>query len=471
MILPESFKSYTERMMGSSLFGRFVTALSEEPPVSIRINPSKCGGAPPGGSRVPWCGTGYYLPERPQFTFDPLLHAGCYYVQEASSMFLCRVLGQYVACPVAVLDMCAAPGGKSTAALSAVPAGSVLVCNEPVRARAAVLAENICKWGSPGVIVTNNYPADIAATGLQFDVIVCDVPCSGEGMFRKDEGAVAEWSTAGVESCRRLQREIVASAWNCLKPGGLLVYSTCTFNTGENEENIRWICSGLGASVLPVDTEAGWGITGSLLDGFAGPVYRFIPGTSRGEGLFMAALRKPGDGQPAPGPRRPKKAAKQPRQQVKMPVEWLSGGGDGFAVSVRGDVIEAVPAALSDIHAVAAAGLRVLSAGVTLGRIKGRDIVPDISLALSTALNRSAFPNVELTYAQAIAYLRREAVTLPEGTPRGYVLVTYGGAPLGFVKNLGNRANNMYPQEWRIKSSHAPAEPPQTVACTAETKH
>ncbi len=470
MVLPESFKSYTERMMGGSLFGRFVEALSEEPPVSIRINPSKCGGVPAGGSRVPWCGTGYYLPERPQFTFDPLLHAGCYYVQEASSMFLCRVLRQYVARAVAVLDLCAAPGGKSTAALSDVPAGSTLVCNEPVRARAAVLAENICKWGSPDVIVTNNYPADIAATGLQFDVIVCDVPCSGEGMFRKDEGAVAEWSPAGVESCRRLQREIVDSAWRNLKPGGLLVYSTCTFNTGENEENIRWICDSYGAVVLPVDIGDDWGITGSLLDGFAEPVYRFIPGMSRGEGLFMAALRKPGDDTPAAPPRRTKKGDRQPRQQAKAPVEWLADGGKGFTIAFRGDTVEAVPTALKDIHAVVAGALRVLSAGVTLGRVKGRDIVPDISLALSTALNRSAFPAVELSYGDAVAYLRRDAVVLPGDTPRGYVLVTYGGAPLGFVKNIGNRANNMYPQEWRIKSSHVPEIPPATVTCTTETK-
>lgn len=463
MILPESFTSYTERMMGSGLFSRFVSALSEEPPVSIRVNRRKWSGEPVGGERVPWCGTGYYLSSRPRFTFDPLLHAGCYYVQEASSMFLCRVMEQYVAGPVAVLDMCAAPGGKSTAVLASVPEGSVLVCNEPVRPRASVLAENIAKWGHPGVIVTNNYPADYSASGLRFDVVLCDVPCSGEGMFRKDEGAVGEWSPAEVESCRRLQREIVAEAWACLKPGGLFVYSTCTFNTGENEENVGWICGEYDAAVLSVDIGGEWGITGSLLDGFREPVYRFIPGKTRGEGLFMAVLRKPCGDRPEQAPRQRRNGSAASLQRVNAPSYWLADGGAGFAFRLRGDIIEAVPTALSDIYNTAADRLRVLSAGVAVGRVRGRDIIPEAALALSTALNRGAFPEAELSYCDATAYLRRDAVTLPPDVPRGHVLVTYRGVPLGFVKNIGNRANNLYPQEWRIKSSHAPEMPPEVL--------
>lgn len=457
--LPDSFTRYTERMMGSGLYAAFADALREEPPVSIRLNPAKCGGRPDGGERVPWCEGGWWLTGRPAFTFDPLLHAGCYYVQEAASMFVDRVLRQYVAAPVTMLDLCAAPGGKSTAARAALPDGSVLVSNEPVRLRAQILAENMTKWGHPDVIVTNSYPADFARSGLAFDVILCDVPCSGEGMFRKDEGAVAEWSGQNVANCAALQREIVAEAWRCLRPGGLLIYSTCTFNTREDEENVRWICDDCGARTLPVDTDAAWGITGSLLNGFDGPVYRFIPGRTRSEGLFMAVLRKDAEQASDTAPRRRNKATKKARRPqqpaVRLPGEWLTAPGD-FAIKQDGDTLIALPHALESIYDTAKSDLKVLSAGVTMGHIKGRDIIPDHALALSAALNRDAFPQAELTYAEATAYLRKEAVALPGGTPRGYVLVTYRGAVLGFVKNIGNRANNMYPQEWRIKSSHVP---------------
>ncbi len=320
MNLPNTFIDYTRSLMGEERFSRFVAAFDEEAPTSVRLNPKKGSGLSSdvevepekagtklnGATPVPWCDGGFYLAERPNFTFDPLFHAGCYYVQEAASMFVWRALRQYAAESGAetsssieeqsssvaqqpsssiaqqsssvadtlssrrliCLDMCAAPGGKSTAAMMALPEGSIVVCNEPIRQRANILAENIQKWGSPRVIVTNNYPADIARTGLVADVIICDVPCSGEGMFRKDEGAIAEWSVQNVENCARLQREIVAEAWKCLRPGGLMVYSTCTFNTKENEENVAWICSEMGAEVLPVDVEENWNIMGSLLDGF-----------------------------------------------------------------------------------------------------------------------------------------------------------------------------------------------------------
>ena len=293
--LPESFVSYTRETMGEELFAAFVSGLGEEAPVSIRVNRAKWDGDVVHGERVPWSADGYYLPDRPNFTFDPLLHAGCYYVQEASSMFVERVLGQYVTEPVEMLDMCAAPGGKSLAAIATLPEGSWLMSNEPIRQRASVLAENVSKWGSERMVVVNNYPEQISKSKLKFDVILCDVPCSGEGMFRKDAQAISEWSVQNVEKCRQLQREIVAEAWKCLRPGGLLIYSTCTFNTRENEENVRWIMDEYGAEILPVDIREEWNVVGSLLAEFDGPVYRFIPGVTRGEGIFMAVMRKDGE--------------------------------------------------------------------------------------------------------------------------------------------------------------------------------
>lgn len=365
-------------------------------------------------------------------------------------MFLDRVLRSYVEAPVAMLDLCAAPGGKTTTAMGALPKGSIVMSNEPVRQRANILAENVQKWGNPLNIVTNNYPRDYVKAGILFDVILCDVPCSGEGMFRKDDGAVSEWSTANVEKCWQLQREIVADAWKCLKAGGLLIYSTCTFNVKENEENVRWICENLGAELLPVDVSDEWNITGSLLSDFDAPVYRFIPGISRGEGLFMAVMRKTGDGED--GNRR----MKAPKQKgfrlntAKLDAQWIDSQDD-YCFYKQGDRIVAVNKSMTDIYTKACASLNIVHAGITVGEVKGKDIIPQQSLALSTALRRDAFPVVELAYADAIAYLRKEAIVLDPSVPRGFVVVTYKGHPLGFVKNLGNRANNLYPQEWRIR--------------------
>ena len=447
MILPDSFSNYTSSLMGEQLYSCFLQGLQAIPPVSVRMNRSKCDDVPEGGILVPWCDCGYYLGERPAFTFDPLLHAGYYYVQEASSMFVHHVLRQYVDKPVRMLDMCAAPGGKSTAALGALPAGSTLMSNEPVRARAQILAENIQKWGNPNVIVTNNYPKDYARSGLLFDVILCDVPCSGEGMFRKDEGAVAEWSVQNVENCRQLQREIVEEAWQCLEPGGLLIYSTCTFNAKENEENVAWICENLGAEALPVDIKAEWGIRESLVKDINLPVCRFIPGCTQGEGLFMAVLRKTSDEYKRGGKHgkiKPLKADSSISKCLLNPEE--------FVFYAHGNDVIAVPKCINSQYDTAAQSLKIIHAGIKMGTVKGKDFIPDQSLALSTALNRNAFALAELDYGQAINYLRRDAISLPQETARGFVLLTYKDAPLGFVKNIGNRVNNMYPQEWRIRT-------------------
>lgn len=414
MNLPEEFTAYTRSLIGDERYQRLVEGLAAEPPVSIRLNLFKADSdtveIPLADEPVPWCKGGYYLKQRPEFTFDPLFHAGLYYVQEASSMFLHHVLRQTVDRPVVMLDLCAAPGGKSTVARAALPEGSVLFSNEPMRQRAQILNENILKFGHPDVVATNNYARDYRRTGLLFDVVLADVPCSGEGMFRKDEGAIAEWSPQNVDRCRRLQREIVADIWPQLRPGGILIYSTCTFNTHENEENAAWIARELGAEFIEIDTPEEWNITGPLVG--KDPVYRFLPGYSRGEGLFMAVLRKAGDS--------PLEGGKN-KQGLKM--------------------------------------LNILSHGIKPDETKGKNLIPDISKALSIQADKEAYPHVEVSWEQAISYLRHEAVSLPADTPRGVVLLTYQGQPIGFEKNIGNRANNLYPQEWRIKSTHVPEKP------------
>jgi 16S rRNA C967 or C1407 C5-methylase (RsmB/RsmF family)/NOL1/NOP2/fmu family ribosome biogenesis protein len=461
MILPEDFSRYTKDLMGDKLYADVIEGLDKEPSVSIRLNPQKSHFSVQDiddeDGEVAWCASGVYLKRRPNFTFDPLFHAGLYYVQEASSMFLDLIMRQYVQNPVMMLDLCAAPGGKSTLALGALHEGSVLFSNEPIRNRAQILNENIIKSGYPDVIVTNNFPADYRRSRLQFDVILCDVPCSGEGMFRKDEGAISDWSLQKVINCQKLQREIVADAWSCLKPDGLLIYSTCTFNTRENEENIRWISQELGAEVLPVNVDKAWNIHNSLLSDYQLPVYRFLPGLTRGEGLFMAVMRKNDDDSAEEV--RPNKQKKQKQNKQKPTIDikrgWLKNEDD-FAITQQGDSIVAIPKRWNDIYAEAAASLKILHAGIELGTLKGKDIIPHQSLALSSALKADAFSKVGVNYEQAIAFLRKEAVMLPEDTNRGMVLLTYKGVPIGFEKNLGNRANNLYPQEWKIKSSHIP---------------
>lgn len=456
MTLPQEFESYTKALFGPDLYATFKDGLALEPSVSIRLNPLKCNtksvNVKAKQSPVEWCDEGIRLGERPNFTADPLFHAGVYYVQEASSMFVAHALRTFVSSPVVMLDLCAAPGGKSTAARSALPEGSLLVANEPLKARANVLSENIQKFGHPDVIVTNNYPRDFRRSGIEFDVVLADVPCSGEGMFRKDEGAIADWSTKKVTECAALQRDIITDIWSCLRPGGLLIYSTCTFNSAENEQNIKWIANELGGDILTIPTLPEWNISPAL-QGEAS-CCRFIPGKTKGEGLFMAAIRK--HGEPDNRPRKARKGKGNARpEKSRCPLKQLPlADASSFTTLQDADRIFAIRSQWADIASAALANLRVLNAGVTIGTMRSKALIPDQSLALSTQISPDAFPRIDVSSTQALAYLRREAITLPSDTPQGHVLICYNGHALGFVKNLGNRSNNLYPAEWRIKSTH-----------------
>lgn len=424
MQLPKEFEEYTRSLMGEELYSKLISGLAVTPPVSIRLNPFKVAKdayledeEQLNGLQltpVPWAKDGYLLSERPSFTLDPLFHAGAYYVQEASSMFLDFIIRQLVKEPVTMLDLCAAPGGKTTCAMAALPEGSILYSNEPIRTRANILAENVMKFGHPDIIVTNNYAKDYAKAKKTFDVILTDVPCSGEGMFRKDPNAINEWSTSNVDSCWKLQRSIVEDIWQCLKPGGILIYSTCTFNAHEDEENVQWIIDNLEADPIALEgVKEEWNITGALKGNL--PVYRFIPGKTKGEGLFMAVMRKKGEPTQGSTPTILKKEGK-----ISMKEK----------------------------------GLKVMTHGINPPTQKGKKTIPDISLALSINQKENDYPHVDVDRQTAINYLRREAITLPADTPRGIVTITYKGLGLGFANNIGNRANNLYPQEWRIKTTH-----------------
>ncbi|MBQ9641024.1 MAG: hypothetical protein IJV06_05645 [Bacteroidaceae bacterium] len=397
MQLPPDFEHLLKTQIGNEEYEALALALQQEPVTSIRLNSRKPSAVFADTEPVAWCAEGRYLAERPPFTLDPLLHAGCYYVQEASSMFISHLLKHYSPSEGATcLDLCAAPGGKSTLLLNDLPSNATLIANEPMRQRAHILRENIIKWGSPNALVTSNFAADFQPLGSVFDLILCDAPCSGEGMFRKDPEAIREWSLRNVELCWQRQRQIVGDIWPTLRPGGLFIYSTCTFNHFEDEDNVAWIASELGADILPLCAPAEWGI----VDG------HFFPHRTRGEGFFVAILRKHGE------------AKHKPLDSKKLHKH-----------------------------------LNFLLEGIEPGRTvdKKGTTEPSQSQAMSTATDHSPWPSVELSLDDALSYLRTEALHLPDTTPRGYVLLTYQQHPLGFCKNIGSRANNLYPTEWRIR--------------------
>ena len=444
-MLPVDFIESMHQQMGNEA-ELLVRALETEPITSIRLNSKldvltfDCD-----TDEVPWHVDGYYLSERPQFTLDPLFHAGCYYVQEASSMFLQQVLEQYVNTSSIVLDLCAAPGGKSTLISEYLGRDGLLLSNEVVRQRVFILSENIQKWGNGNTIVTHNTAEEYGERCKHlFDCILVDAPCSGEGMFRKDEQARSEWSLKAVKMCAERQRSILMDVWDALKPGGILVYSTCTFNEEENEKNVEWLAETLGADVLPIDYGPSWGIT----EGNMG--YHFYPHKTKGEGLYICALRKHAG---AVEPIKVKSPKKEPNMSHPeyLPVmrSWLQHPDD-WAIRYSDRFATAYPYKYKEIIDWLSTQLTCISTGFGLGEERGKGIAPQHSLSMLKDLRKEAFPLVSLTREQALSYLRTEALVLND-VPLGLVLLTYEGVPLGFAKNVGNRMNNLYPNEWRIR--------------------
>ena len=450
-MLPTDFIENLHDQLSPTDVQQLCQALESTPVTSIRLNDKiDCLTFECDTDEVPWHEDGYYLSERPQFTLDPLLHAGCYYVQEASSMFVEHILQEYVSRDSVVLDMCAAPGGKSTLISQYIGQEGLLVSNEVVRQRVFILSENIQKWGNGNTVVTHNQAADFGTRlpGV-FDCVLVDAPCSGEGMFRKDEGAIAEWSEENVEACAIRQRKILQDVWAALRPGGVLIYSTCTFNHMENEENVQWIAETLGAKVLPVAIDPSWGI----VEG--NPGYHFYQHKTRGEGFYICALQKHQEdisGHIRPLDKRLPKFKPQPNQPVeqmavlktwlKHPDHWVMRQQDRFIV--------AYPAKYKDLIHILSKQFICISTGFGICELRGKAPVPQHALAMLKDVNMDAFHKAELTLEQALSYLRNEALTLPNAAP-GIVMVTYENVPLGFVKNVGNHCNNLYPKEWRIR--------------------
>ncbi|MCD8206994.1 MAG: rRNA cytosine-C5-methyltransferase [Bacteroidales bacterium] len=483
--MDDVFRECLEEAVGVENARAVLCALEGEASVSVRLNPSKavpsggvCGssvcGLIDGAAKVPWSPYGRLLDRRPDFTLDPLFHCGAYYVQDSSAMFVGEVVRRLLPSSggrcVRVLDLCAAPGGKTTDLAASLRAafgdGFLLVANEVMGDRASVLAENVAKWGDPCVMVCSADPSAFAALGGFFDVIVADVPCSGEGMFRKDEEAVRQWSKDNVSLCAARQKRIVADVWPALAGGGAFVYSTCTFNIYEDDGNVGFFLENLGCELCSINFEEGDEACGSVVDfgrgdgaGLSWKVLRtkfgfaLLPGLTMGEGQYCAALRKTAEEVDVQESVRVK--GDGGRFGGRLPAQAQECGG-WFSSPVelrfndRNGTLTAVPQTVAREVEEVRKAVRTLRAGTLAGTARGVNMAPSADFALSIIASEEAFGGVEVDLPTALAFLHKDSIVLPDA-PKGYLKVLYKGCPLGFVKNLGNRCNNLHPAGRRIR--------------------
>lgn len=435
--IPDSFWNLQKSTKGWEE-EKYREVLNTPAPVSIRLNPGKFPRGLTGKSKVLWEDHAFYLPERPVFTIDPWWHAGAYYVQEASSMFsgwLVQQLGLEE--NAVVLDLCAAPGGKSTHLSSVLPSDALLVSNEVIQQRVSVLNENCTKWGYANII-TNNDPSHFSRLTGVFDLIVVDAPCSGEGLFRRDPDSVKEWSPENVQLCCERQQRILAQIWPALKEGGYLIYSTCTYNTKEDEENLEWLRKNCEAESVDIQVPSEWEIYSPEKGAF-----KFFPWKTKGEGFFVTVVRKTSE---EPAVRFRSKGLNIPKGKHPM-QEWLKGS---YSLVDMKERIIAVPTNHQATIELLQQNLKVVRSGIELGSVKGKDLIPSVEAALAVDFNIESFPILDLDYETSIAYLKRELNDLPD-TENGWTIVSYQDLPLGFVKKIGNRINNYFPQEWRLR--------------------
>jgi 16S rRNA C967 or C1407 C5-methylase (RsmB/RsmF family)/NOL1/NOP2/fmu family ribosome biogenesis protein len=438
----------------------FRAAHDEPAPVSIRFNGKKLDLANEGQMQgilsdgdlapshaVPWSSTGYYLQERPVFTLDPAIHGGGYYVQEASSMFLEYLLRQVLgdARGLKVVDLCAAPGGK-TSLLASMEQFSLVLANEIIRTRVSILYENVVKWGDPKIFISNNDPSQFKNLPGYFDVMVVDAPCSGSGLFRKDKAALQEWSEANVLHCAERQKRILADALPALREGGILVYSTCSYSSREDEDVLDWLMGHPGLVALDMPVPESWGIvkTESKLGGKG---FRFFPGKAEGEGFFIACFRmaeKVGGGLDA--------SRKKPviHTKASVPEVWLNQDHPVEIILAGEEVYCILTELFSDHHALREV-LNIRKSGVKAGAMVRDEFLPDHELVLSNLASPLA-PSLQLDKSAAIQYLRKQCFQL-EAPEKGWYVVKYRQLGLGLVKHLGNRMNNYYPASWRILMS------------------
>ncbi len=427
-------------------FDNFVQSIDQFAAISLRTNPRKFI-LPIASEQIPWCDTGIFLNERPSFTLDPIFHSGAYYVQEASSMFVEQAFRQIEhGKDRIVLDLCAAPGGKSTHLLSLMDSSDLLVANEVIRSRVSVLDENIRKWGNQNVVVCSNDPADFSNLDGMFDVILVDAPCSGEGLFRRDASAIQQWSVDNTNLCSTRQRRILSDVWPALKNGGYLIYSTCTFNQAENEENLKWLAENNEVESIRIPIQESWGVEEIECNDLFG--YRFLPHKVKGEGFFLTLIRKKDGNDFYPISKKIKSRLEKMPKQFDEVRNWLSTSDSEFFA--KSEFLIAFPESKIPVLNALSEHLRVISFGLPVAQFKKNDLLPEHTFALSIDRNPDIFESIELDLRDALLFQKKDEIRINSAT-KGWLLVQYQNVPLGFVKNLGSRANNYFPKEWRIR--------------------
>jgi len=449
-MFPEGFKKRisTQKYIDAEAL---LKSLQELSPVSIRINPLKWNRKPVDSISIPWASNGYYLSSRPSYTLDPLFHGGCYYPQEASSMFIEQAVRQNIIASeqMRVLDLCGAPGGKSTHLADLIGSRNLLIANDVIRSRASILSETLTKWGSGNVIVTQSDPAAFNRMEGYFNVVLVDAPCSGEGMFRT-EIARSEWSETNTHHCSERQKRILLDIWPALKDNGILIYSTCTFNKSENEENIKWLTDRKEAESLKLDISRFVGVKEIDFEGITG--YGFYPDKIMGEGFFISLIRKRKGNQHTKAGKSKVADLKPAKREVEAIKGWTKIGEE--MLLKWGDDIWGLPCSL-DEYSLLLQNLKIVKAGTRLCTVKQNDFLPAHDLSLSSNLYSNAFPVEELTYKDAVAFLRRDNLRIKPAV-RGWNIVKYMGINLGWINNLASRLNNYYPVEWRIRMAALP---------------
>lgn len=427
----------------------FLDALQKDAVTSVRINPRKnIGQDLADKKKIPWSDNGFYLEERPVFTLDPLYHAGAYYVQEASSMFVEYAFKNAIKRtqnPLKILDLCAAPGGKSTLLASLIRDDDLLIANEVIQSRAAILSENITRWGHMNTWVTNNDPKDFSGIKNYFDLMLIDAPCTGSGLWRKDEKAIGEWSEAHIKLCADRQKRIIADTIPSLKNNGILFYATCSYSVEENEEILDWICENYSVESMPFSTIENWGIVVSQSAKHKAYGYRFYPWRLQGEGFFMAAFivkNQTSDNVI-------KKATTPSRQMLQAALRWKEYLHTEFHILEKNENHIAIhPQHWNDYHFLHQF-LKIRKTGTLLGKILPKEIIPEHELALSIHLHKDV-DKIEVSKEDALHFLKKESILNDKGL-KGWRAVSYKGLPLGWGKWLGNRMNNYLPKNLRIR--------------------
>ncbi len=433
MILPELFVKRMQTQLGQD-YPDFEQSLIQQAPISLRINLQKTN-LDFNLESVSWCQSGYYLSERPVFVADPLWHSGVYYVQEASSMALEKAFlkaQSFFKEGIKVLDLCAAPGGKSTHLAALLSENDVLVANEVIKSRVGILQENLQKWGYPNIFITNNDSSDFSQIGSVFDIIVLDAPCSGEGLFRKDPNAINEWNLDNINTCELRQKRIINDIEKCLKPNGFLIYSTCTYNPGENEQQ------------LDTFIKLGFELVDFELDNQNSAFHAFLPHQKKGEGFFIALLQKK-DGNCIDNIVQPKelkkyKTTNQINELINKESQFIEWNQHVVALSDASlEFYE------NSLHA-----LKIYTLGTSIIHAQDKFLNPDSKLAFSQLINQNAFETITIDREQAIQYLNKNSLQI-QSSKRGFVLIKHEDFIIGLGKFAGNRINNLFPNEWRLR--------------------